>query len=110
MIISQFFLTSLFTFIKQISQTKKCAYFQNEVDVGGEGLHSVETGNESNGQEALLIHFPPQEEVPFQVIKAEVVLTTRGRETGKHICSIIQTIYRQINNCLLKSGFQIKSG
>lgn len=53
----------------------KCSYFHNEGDVGGEGLHSVETGDESNGQKALLIHLPPQEKVPFQVVQAEVVLT-----------------------------------
>lgn len=38
-------------------------------------MHSVETGDESNGQKALLIHLPPQEKVPFQVVQAEVVLT-----------------------------------
>lgn len=67
-----------------MSKSKKCTYFQNEVDVGGEGLHSVETGNESDGQEALLIHLPPQEKVTLQVVQAEVVLTTGGRETWKH--------------------------
>lgn len=75
----------------KISETKKCAYFYNEVDVGGEGLHSVETGDESDGQEALLIHLPPQEEVPLQVVQAEVVLTTGGRETRKHVLNFIQT-------------------
>lgn len=35
----------------------------------------METGDESNGQKALLIHLPPQEKVPFQVVQAEVVLT-----------------------------------
>lgn len=54
---------------------RKCLYFYNKGDVGGEGLHSVETGDESNGQKALLIHLPPQEKVPFQVVQAEVVLT-----------------------------------
>lgn len=45
----------------------------------------METGYESNGKEALLIHLPPQEEVPLQVVEAEVVLTTRGKETGKQM-------------------------
>lgn len=61
--------------ISLLSRKKKCAYFNNEADVGGEGLHSVETGDEANGQEALLIHLPPQEKVPFQVVQAEVVFT-----------------------------------
>lgn len=61
----------------------KSAYFHNEVDVGGEGLHPVETGDEADGQEALLIHLPAQEEVPLQVVQAEVVLTAGGRETAQ---------------------------
>lgn len=64
-------------------KVQKCAYFQDEVDVGGEGLHSVEAGDESDGQEAFLIHLPPQEEVTLQVVQAEVVLTTGGRAAGK---------------------------
>lgn len=35
----------------------------------------METSDEPNGQKALLIHLPPQKEVPFQVVQAEVVLT-----------------------------------
>lgn len=65
------------------------AYFQNEVDVSGEGLHPVETGDEADGQEALLIHLPAQEEVPLQVVQAEVVLAAEGRETAEHTLSII---------------------
>lgn len=67
----------------------KSAYFQNEVDVSGEGLHPVETGDEADGQEALLIHLPAQEEVPLQVVQAEVVLTAEGRETAEHMLNII---------------------
>ena len=80
------------TFIWRISESKKCAYFQNEVDVSGEGLHSVETGDESNGQEALLIHLPPQEEVALQVVQAEVVLATGGGEVRKDVFNIFQYI------------------
>ncbi len=68
-----------------VSESKKSAYFQDEVDVGGEGLHSVETGDEADGQEAPHVHLSPQEEVPLQVVQAEVVLTTRGKDTrGQH--------------------------
>lgn len=74
--------------MKEMSETKKSTYVQNEADIRGEGLHSVETGDESNGQEALLIHLPPQEEVPLQVVQAEVVLTAEGRETQKHKLNI----------------------
>lgn len=72
-----------------MSESKKCAYFHNEVDVGGEGLHSVEAGDESDGQETLLIHLPPQEEITLQVVQAEVVLTAVGRETGKNMVNNI---------------------
>lgn len=72
-------------FIKGTFNTKKCAYFQNEGDVGGESLHSVETGNESNRQKALLIHLPTQEEIPLQVVHAEVVLTAGDTESWKHM-------------------------
>lgn len=50
-------------------------YLHDEVDVHGEGLNSVEAGNEGDGEEALGVHLPPQEEVPLQVVEAEVVLT-----------------------------------
>lgn len=49
-------------------------YLHDEVEVSGEGLHSVETGNEEDGQEALLVHLPPKKEVPLQVVQAEVIL------------------------------------
>lgn len=50
-------------------------YLHNEVDVCGESLHSVEAGDEGDGEEALHVHLPPQEEVSFQIVEAEVVLT-----------------------------------
>lgn len=64
----------------------------------------METGDESDGQEALLIHLPPQEEVTLQVVQAEVVLTRRGRATRKHMVSIIQNILTNqllCNDCSL---------
>lgn len=51
-------------------------YLYDEVDVGGEGLHPVEASDQAKRQEAFLIHLPTQEEVPLQVVKAEVILTT----------------------------------
>lgn len=56
-------------------------HLHDEVDISGEGLDSVEACNERDGEEALRIHFSPQEEVSLQVVVAEVVLTG-GR---KHI-------------------------
>lgn len=50
-------------------------YLYDEVDVSGEGLDSVEAGDERDGEEALRVHFSPQEEVSLQVMVAEVVLT-----------------------------------
>jgi hypothetical protein len=41
----------------------------------------VEAGDQSDGQEAFLVHLPPQEEVPLQVVQAEVVLAGT-RRTG----------------------------
>lgn len=64
----------------------------------------METGDESDGQEALLIHLPPQEEVTLQVVQAEVVLTRRGRATRKHMVSIIQNI---LTNQLLFNDFSL---
>lgn len=49
----------------------------------------METGDEADGQEALLIHLPAQEEVALQVVQAEVVLTAEGRETAEHMLNII---------------------
>ena len=58
------------------------AYLQDEAEVGGECLHTVEAGDQSDGQEAFLVHLPPQEEVPLQVVQAEVVLAgTRRKST-----------------------------
>lgn len=50
-------------------------HLHDEVDVHGEGLDSVEAGDERDGEEALGVHLPPQEEVTFQIVEAEVVLT-----------------------------------
>lgn len=57
-------------------------YLQNDVDVGSERLNSVETGDEADGQETLLIHLPPQEKVALQVVQAEVVLSTETKKTS----------------------------
>lgn len=54
-------------------------YLHDEADVHGEGLHSVEAGDEGDGEEALRIHLSPQEEVSLQVVEAEVVLTGGGQ-------------------------------
>lgn len=54
-------------------------YLHDEADVHGEGLHSVEAGDEGDGEEALRVHLSPQEEVSLQVVEAEVVLTAGGR-------------------------------
>lgn len=35
----------------------------------------MEAGDERDGEEALGVHLPPQEEVTFQIVEAEVVLT-----------------------------------
>lgn len=66
----------------------------------------METGNESDGQEALLIHLPPQKEVTLQVVQAEVVLAAGGRETGKHRFNIIQNI---LANQLFAAFFSLVS-
>lgn len=50
-------------------------HLHDEADIGGEGLDSVEASDERDGEEALRIHFSPQEEVSLQVVVAEVVLT-----------------------------------
>lgn len=54
-------------------------YLNDEVDVCGESLHSVEAGDEGDGEEALCVHLPPQEEVSFQIVKAEVVFAAGDR-------------------------------
>lgn len=61
----------------------QAAYLHDEAEVGGEGLHSVETGDEEDGQEALLVHLPPQEEVALQVVQAEVVLAAARGEAAQ---------------------------
>lgn len=55
-------------------------YLHDEADVHGEGLNSVEAGNEGDGEEALRVHLSPQEEVPLQIVEAEVVLTGGGQQ------------------------------
>lgn len=68
-------------------------YLHDEADVHGEGLHSVEAGDEGDGEEALRIHLSPQEEVPLQVVEAEVVLTGGGgRQTHQPIRNTINSI------------------
>ena len=66
---------------QQLSQKRCPAHLQDEAEVGGESLHTVEAGDQSDGQEAFLVHLPPQEEVPLQVVQAEVVLAGT-RRTG----------------------------
>lgn len=39
----------------------------------------MEAGDEGDGEEALRVHLPPQEEVALQVVEAEVVLTAGGQ-------------------------------
>lgn len=50
-------------------------HLHDEADISGERLDSVEACDERDGEEALRIHFSPQEEVSLQVVVAEVVLT-----------------------------------
>lgn len=38
----------------------------------------MEAGDERDGEEALGVHLPPQEEVTFQIVEAEVVLTVEA--------------------------------
>lgn len=56
-------------------------YLNDEADVSGEGLHSVEAGDEGDGEETLRVHFSPQEEVSLQIVEAKVVLTEKE---GQH--------------------------
>lgn len=60
--------------------TAPSPYLHDEVDVHGEGLHSVEACDQGDGQEALRVHLPPQEEVSLQVVKAEVILSGKKRK------------------------------
>lgn len=55
-------------------------YLHDEVDVHGEGLNSVEAGDEGDGEEALRVHLSPQEEVPLQIVEAEVIFTGGGQQ------------------------------
>ncbi len=56
----------------------------DETDVCGERLHSVETGDQSHRQKALLIHLLAQEEIPLQVVHAEVVFTAETNTPSQH--------------------------
>lgn len=58
-------------------------HLQDEIDVGGQGLDPVEAGDQGHGQEALLVHLPAQEEVPLQVVDAEVVFA--AEEGGRRL-------------------------
>lgn len=62
------------------AQAHHC-YLNDEADVSGEGLHSVEAGDEGDGEETLRVHFSPQEEVSLQIVEAKVVLTEKE---GQH--------------------------
>jgi len=53
----------------------------------------VEAGDEADGQEALLVHLPPQEEVPLQVVEAEVVLAEYRKDQRDQM----------VRDCLLKT-------
>lgn len=88
--------------------SKKCAYFQDEVDVSGEGLHPVETGDESDGQEALLIHLPPQEEVALQVVQAEVILATGGQRS-EETCGQLYPAYTDMSAVVVSSYLSLMS-
>lgn len=66
------------------AKKKKHPYFQDDGDVGGEGLNAVEAGDESDGQESFLVHLPPQEEIALQVVQAEVVLTA-AKQKGQRL-------------------------
>ena len=59
-------------------------YLHDEAEVCGQGLDSVEAGDQRDGQVALGVHLPAQEEVALQVVEAEVVLTDPpGNRTKK---------------------------
>lgn len=55
-------------------------YRIDEVNVRGQRLHSAETGNQGQGEEAIFVHLPPQEEVSLQVVWAEVIFTKKREE------------------------------
>lgn len=58
-------------------------YLHDEADVHGEGLNSVEAGDEGDGEEALRVHLSPQEEVPLQIVETEVIFTGQQEHTLK---------------------------
>lgn len=64
----------------------------------------MEAGDESDGQEALLIHLPPQEEVTLQVVQAEVVLATRGQSSRENTPSTSSSIYTDESAPLFHRG------
>lgn len=55
--------------------TSPCPHLDDEADVSGQCLHTVEAGNQCDGQEAVRIHLAAQEEVSLQVVHAEVILS-----------------------------------
>lgn len=52
-----------------------CPHLDDEADVGGQCLHTVEAGNQCDGQEAIRVHLAAQEEVSLQVVHTEVVFS-----------------------------------
>lgn len=58
-------------------------HLHDDVDVHGEGLNSVEAGDERDGEEALCVHLSPQEEVTLQIVEAEVVFTAGAKDEHK---------------------------
>ena len=55
-------------------------YLQNEIKVCSESLNSVETSNQGNRQETLLVHLSPKKEIPFQIFYTEVILTEKKKK------------------------------
>ena len=58
-------------------------YLHDEAEVSGQGLDPVEASDQRDGQVALGVHLPPQEEVSLQVVEAEVVLTDPTRKQAE---------------------------
>lgn len=49
----------------------------NKVDISGERLYSVKTGDQRDRQEAFRIHLPSQEKVSLKVRETKVVFTKK---------------------------------
>lgn len=75
-------------------------YLHDEADVGGQGLNSVEAGDERDGEETLCVHLSSEEEVSLQVVKAEVILTGGGR-----IFLSLQHVIISVKGCELSKFF-----